>query len=152
MSLHECSLCKDPLHEADGHNECVACLGVSHEEAALTEASCSHCDNMNLAHLRSRITFFHGGSPLRFVLPTPFSLNRKQQQHRWPIFSGSSDVVSAQHPYTSVSPQHFMSLVCYASEDQWPPSDASGLVSFCASEEEVVVDDSMSLMASDADE
>ncbi len=35
MSLRECSSCRDPLHDADGHDECVACLGIAHAEAAL---------------------------------------------------------------------------------------------------------------------
>ncbi len=51
-----------PLHETDGHSECVTCLGSTHAEAVLTEASCSHCESTSLYHLHSRIAFL-GGSP-----------------------------------------------------------------------------------------
>ncbi len=42
--------------------------------------------------------------------------------------------------------------VCFAREDQRPSSAASGLVSFGTPEEEIAIDDSMSLTASDAEE
>ncbi len=45
-----------------------------------------------------------------------------------------------------------MSPVCFTREDQRPSLDLSGLVSIGASEEEIAIDDSMSLTASDADE
>lgn len=36
MSHRECSSCKDPLLDSDGHSEPVACLGSAHAEAAPT--------------------------------------------------------------------------------------------------------------------
>lgn len=54
MSRCECGSCREPLHDAEGHSECVACLG-----AALTETTYSHCESMTLVLLCSRITFFH---------------------------------------------------------------------------------------------
>ncbi len=40
MSHRECSSCKDPLLDSDGHSESIACLGSTHAEAALTVSSC----------------------------------------------------------------------------------------------------------------
>ncbi|KAF4118984.1 hypothetical protein G5714_001035 [Onychostoma macrolepis] len=58
-----------------------------------------------------------------------------------------SGAASAQRPRTLLSPQRITPPVCFTCEDQRPLLDASGLVSFGTSEEET-----MSLMASDADE
>ncbi len=66
--------------------------------------------------------------------------------------SGSCDVTLAQHLHTLLSPQRLIPPVCFTREDQCPLSAVSGLVSFCASEEEVAIDDSMSLTASDGEE
>ncbi|XP_051773002.1 proline-rich protein 36-like [Ctenopharyngodon idella] len=42
------------LVPADGHNRCIACLGVQH---AFVDSSCSHCENMTIAVLTSRLSF-----------------------------------------------------------------------------------------------
>ncbi len=147
MSLRECSACNDPLQDTDGHSECVACL-----VATLTATSCSHCENMSLSLLHSCIAFFHEGGPLRPALPFPFSPKRKKQWSSGPHPSGLSEITSDQRPCTSLSLQRLSLPVCFTREDQRPSSAANGLVSFGASEEEVIVDDSMSLTASDAEE
>ncbi len=115
-------------------------------------ALCPHCEDINLARLRSRIAFFHEGSPPHSIPPTPLSPRRKKQRNSEAPLSGTSEVSSAQHPHTSLSPQRLMSLMCFTREDQRTSLDTSGLVSFGASEEEIAVDDSMSLTASDTDE
>ncbi len=90
------------------------------------------------------------------VLPTPFLrllfLPGERSSGTVRLLSGTSEVSSAQHPRTSLSPQRLMSLMCFTREDQRTSLDTSGLVSFGASEEEIAVDDSMSLTASDTDE
>lgn len=65
--------------------------------------------------------------------------------------SGLSNVTSAQPPHASLALQLFSLPVCFTHEDQCPSSTASGLVSYGASEKGVVVDDSMSLTAYDAE-
>ncbi|ROL08881.1 hypothetical protein DPX16_5217 [Anabarilius grahami] len=55
MSCHRCGSCRAPLHASAEHSECVACLGRAHTETALTEAGVSHCENMSLTSLRSRV-------------------------------------------------------------------------------------------------
>ncbi len=52
-----------------------------------------------------------------------------------------------------ISPySHFIRTFSFTRKEQHPSLDASGMVSFCASEEETAVNKIMSLMASDADE
>ncbi|KAI2644810.1 hypothetical protein H4Q32_024702 [Labeo rohita] len=58
MPRRFCHSCKASLHAADGHSECVSCLGKSHAEATLKETECPHCKDMSLASLRSRIASF----------------------------------------------------------------------------------------------
>ncbi|KAF4105482.1 hypothetical protein G5714_013144 [Onychostoma macrolepis] len=53
----------------DSHGECVSCLGESHAEAVLTETQCSHCENMSLASLCSRIAFFSESDSVPHTVP-----------------------------------------------------------------------------------
>ncbi|KAF4104449.1 hypothetical protein G5714_015436 [Onychostoma macrolepis] len=149
MSLRECSSCKGPLHESEGHDECIACLGVAHAEGALAGASCPYCEDINLGRLCSWIAFFHEGDLPRSIPPSP---RRKKQRNSGSSLSGMSGAASAQRLHTPLSPQQLTPPVCFTSEDQRPSLDASGLVSFGASEEEIAVDETVSLTASDADE
>ncbi|ROL50005.1 hypothetical protein DPX16_0376 [Anabarilius grahami] len=55
MPRHSCGTCRAPLHDSDGHSECVACLGKSHADGALAGASCPHCECMSPGSLRSRV-------------------------------------------------------------------------------------------------
>ncbi len=139
--------CFNPLHESDGHYECVTCLGVAHTEAALAGASCPHCEDMSLARLRSRIAFFHEGDPPRSVLPSPL---RKKQKNTGGSLSGMSGAATGQRPRTPLSLQRLTLPVCFTCMDQRPSLDASGLVSFGTSEEEIAVDETVSLMTFNA--
>ncbi|KAL0164048.1 hypothetical protein M9458_039801, partial [Cirrhinus mrigala] len=65
-----CRSCKASLHAADGHGECVSCLGKSHTEATLNETECPHCEDMSLASLRSRIAFFSERDSAPCALPS----------------------------------------------------------------------------------
>ncbi len=64
-----CGLCRSPLHDDDSHSECVCCLGKSHADAVLIESDCSHCDNISLTSLRSRIAFFSESNFAPHTLP-----------------------------------------------------------------------------------
>ncbi|XP_051759449.1 uncharacterized protein LOC127517607 [Ctenopharyngodon idella] len=58
MSFRLCVTgCGRSLVPPDGHNHCITCLGVQHTEAAFVDSSCSHCGNMTIAVLRSRLSF-----------------------------------------------------------------------------------------------
>ncbi|XP_073766548.1 uncharacterized protein [Danio rerio] len=58
MALRLCvSGCGGFLAPDDGHDHCIACLGVQHVNAVLAGGSCRHCDAMTVAQLRSRLTF-----------------------------------------------------------------------------------------------
>ncbi len=59
---------------------------------------------------------------------------------------------AAQRLRAPFSPLRLVTPVCFPREDQCPSSAASGLVSFGTSEEEIAIDDSISLTASDAEE
>ncbi len=122
--------------------------GKANAEAAHTETSCSHCESMSLACLHLQIAFFSEGSPPCSALTFPFSPKRKKQRTSGALTSGSSDVMLAQLPRTPLSPHLLVSPVCFTQEDQHPSLASSGVVSFCISEEEIAVDDSMSFSPS----
>ncbi|XP_048036007.1 sialoadhesin-like [Megalobrama amblycephala] len=95
-----------PLQDNDGHDECIGCLGKPHAEAALTDASCPHCECMSLASLRSRVAFFAGGSPAARALLSPSRREpaRKRQRGRATQRPELSELTSAQPPRASPSP------------------------------------------------
>ncbi len=148
MPRRYCGACRD-----DGHHECVSCLGKSHAESALTETECSHCENMSLASLRSRIAFFSESDSAPHALPFSSSqdLVRKKKRGRGLQRSDASELTSAQVPRTSLSPHREDSPVLFTQPDQRPSASASDLVLFGGSDNELL-DDSMSLAASDAEE
>lgn len=142
------------LRDTDGYGECVACVDSVYAEAAITGTECSHCESMSLRLLRSHFALFHKGGPPQSALtflPSQKPRRKKQWGNRTQQ-SGLSDHMAAQLLCALLSLQCLDSLVYFTHEDQCPSSAASGLISLCGFEKEVVPDDSMSLMASDAEE
>ncbi|XDV39976.1 hypothetical protein PO909_009143 [Leuciscus waleckii] len=65
------------VHPPDGHERCLACLGFNHAQAALVDESCSHCGNMPIVMLRSRLNDLHGGR-VPSVTPQFISSSRRE--------------------------------------------------------------------------
>ncbi len=154
LMLHRyCGSCRYPLHADDGHSECVSCLGKSHADAALAGSDCSHCESISLASLRTRIAFFSESDPAPRALPFSSSQGpvRKKQRGRGSQRPVESELTPAQIPHASLSPHREMSPVLFIQPDQRPSASVSDLVSFGGSDDELA-DDSMSLVASDAEE
>ncbi len=139
MPRRYCGSCRSPLHADDGHSKCVFCLGKSHADAALAGSDCSHCENISLASLRSRIAFFSEHDPTPRALPFSSSQGpvRKKQRGR-----------GSQRRRASLSPHREVSPVLFSQPDQRPSASSSDLVSFGGSDDELA-DDSMSLASSD---
>ncbi len=137
MPRRYCGSCRSPLHADDGHSECVSSLGKSHADAALAGSDCSHCESISLASLRTHIAFFSESDSAPRALPFSSSQGpvRKKQRGR-----GSQCPVERE-----------MSPVLFIQPDQRPSASVSDLVSFGGSDDELA-DDSMSLVASDAEE
>ncbi len=153
MPRRYCETCRSRLHADDGHSECVSCLGKSHADAALACYDCSHCENISLASLRSRIAFFLESDPALHNLPFSSSQGpvRKKQRGRGCQREAESELTPTQNPRASLSPHREVSPVLFSQPDQRPSASASDLVSFGGSDKELA-DDSMSLAASDAEE
>ncbi len=81
MPRRNCCLCRASLHAADGHCECVSCLGAVHAETALTEMECPHCKDMSLSSLRSQRAFFLESNSTPRV-PHSFPLERLKSSGR----------------------------------------------------------------------
>ncbi len=153
MPRRYCGSCRSPLHADDGHSECVSCLGKSHADAALAGSDCSHCESISLASLRSQIAFFSESDPAPRALPFSSSQGpvRKKQRGRGSQRPVESELTPAQIPRASLSPHREVSPVLFSQPDQRPSASVSDLVSFGGSDDELA-DDSMSLVASDAEE
>ncbi len=153
MPRRYCGSCRSPLHADDGHSECVSCLGKSHADAALTGSDCSHCESISLASLRTCIAFFSESDPAPRALPFSSSQGpvRKKQRGRGSQCPVESELTPAQIPHASLSPHREISPVLFSQPDQRPSASVSDLVSFGGSDDELA-DDSMSLVASDAEE
>ncbi len=153
MPRRYCGSCRSPLHADDGHSECVSCLGKSHADAALAGSDCSHCESISLTSLRSRIAFFSESDPAPRALPFSSSQGpvRKKQRGRGSQRPVESELTPAQIPRASLSPHREVSPVLFSQPDQRPSASVSDLVSFGGSDDELA-DDSMSLVASDAEE
>ncbi len=153
MPRRYCGSCRSPLHADDSHSECVSCLGKSHADAALAGSDCSHCESISLASLRSRIAFFSESDPAPRALLFSSSQGpvRKKQQGRGSQRPVESELTPAQIPCASLSPHREVSPVLFSQPDQRPSASVSDLVSFGGSDDELA-DDSMSLVASDAEE
>ncbi len=74
MSYHPCiSGCGRFLAPEDGHNRCLACLGIQHTEEAFVDGSCSSCGDMTISELRNRLRYVrHGGVPLPLLRSSVF--------------------------------------------------------------------------------
>ncbi len=131
----------------------VSCLGKSHADAALAGSDCSHCESISLASLRTCIAFFSESDPAPRALPFSSSQGpvRKKQRGRGSQRPVESEHTPAQIPRASLSPHREMSPVLFSQPDQRPSASMSDLVSFGGSDDELA-DDSMSLVASDAEE
>ncbi len=153
MPRRYCGSCRSPLHADDGHSECISCLGKSHADAALVGSDCSHCESISLASLRTRIVFFSESDPAPHALPFSSSQGpvRKKQWGRGSQRPVESERTPAQILRASLSPHREMSPVLFSQPDQRPSASVSDLVSFGGSDDELA-DDSMSLVASDAEE
>ncbi len=153
MPRRYCGSCRSPLHADDGHSECVSCLGKSHADAALAGSDCSHCESISLASLRSRIAFFSDSDPAPRALPFSSSQGpvRKKQRGRGSQRPVESELTPAQIPRALLSPHREVSPVLFSQPDQRPSASVRDLVSFGGSDDELA-DDSMSLVASDAEE
>ncbi len=153
MPRRYCGSCRGDLHADDGHSECVSCLGKAHADAALAGSDCSHCESISLAALRTRIAFFSESDPAPRALPFSSSQGpvRKKQQGRGFQRLVESELTPAQIPRASFSPHREISPVLFIQPDQRPSASVSDLVSFGGSDDELA-DDSMSLVASDAEE
>ncbi len=153
MPRRYCGSCRGDLHADDGHSECVSCLGKAHADAALAGSDCSHCESISLASLRTRIAFFSESDPAPRALPFSSSQGpvRKKQRGRGFQRLVESELTPAQIPRASFSPHRELSPVLFIQPDQCPSASVSDLVSFGGSDDELA-DDSMSLVASDAEE
>ncbi len=153
MPRRYCGSCRGDLHANDGHSECVSCLGKAHADAALAGSDCSHCESISLASLRTRIAFFSESDPAPRALPFSSSQGpvRKKQRGRGFQRLVESELTPAQIPRASFSPHRELSPVLFIQPDQRPSASVSDLVSFGGSDDELA-DDSMSLVASDAEE
>ncbi len=152
MPRRYCGSCRGDLHADDGHSECVSCLGKAHADAALAGSDCTHCESISLASLRTRIAFFSESDPAPRALPFSSSQGpvRKKQRGRGSRLV-ESELTPAQIPRASFSPHRELSPVLFIQPDQRPSASVSDLVSFGGSDDELA-DDSMSLVASDAEE
>ncbi len=49
--------CGRYLAPGDGHDCCLLCLGIKHAEVAFVDESCSHCGEMTVTELQTRLRF-----------------------------------------------------------------------------------------------
>ncbi|XDV41138.1 hypothetical protein PO909_010054 [Leuciscus waleckii] len=84
MPCPDCVTCRVPLHLTDEHHECVSCLDRNHAETAITQGSCSHCENKALSSLRSRLAFFLESDPAPSTLPFPTSQEPRRKKCQGP--------------------------------------------------------------------
>ncbi len=73
MTFYLCvSGCGRYLAPRDGHERCIACLGLAHAEAAFVDESCTHCGKMTISELRSRLQLLQrGGVPVPLPRSNP---------------------------------------------------------------------------------
>ncbi len=66
MMTSYCRICAGPIENPpDGHDHCIACLGLAHAEAALEESDCAQCADLPLRVLRTRRNVARGLSGVR---------------------------------------------------------------------------------------
>ncbi len=107
MTFYLCvSGCGRYLEPGDGHERCIACLGLVHAEAAFVDESCTHCGKMTISELRSRLQLLQRGG-------VPVPLPRSNPPQRVAASGGTGDLritVSAlpsgnQPPRNTCTPQ-----------------------------------------------
>lgn len=135
---------------SDEHSESVACLGKAHAEA---KTSCSHCESLSLTSLCVQIAFFSESGPAPHAIPFSFSQEpwRKKQWSQKVELTCASELVPAQIPCASASPQREDFPVLFSNADQHRSSGVSCLVSFGGSEEDFP-DNNMLLAACNVEE
>ncbi len=110
MTFYLCvSGCGRYLAPRDGHERCIACLGLAHTEAAFVDESCTHCGKMTISELRSRLQLLQRGA-------VPVPLPRSNPPQRVAASGDTGDLritVSAfpsgnqppRNPHSSCTPQ-----------------------------------------------
>ncbi len=110
MTFYLCvSGCGRYLAPRDGHERCIACLGLAHAEAAFVDESCTHCGKMTISELRSRLQLLQRGG-------VPVPLPRSNPPQRVAVSGDTGDLritVSAfpsgnqppRNPHSSCTPQ-----------------------------------------------
>ncbi len=89
MPFRPCvSACGRYLAPGDGHDRCISCLGIEHDEAAFVDESCPHCGGMTVAGLRTRLRFLQrGGVPVPLprsrVPPGTLTVGLPALRYRW---------------------------------------------------------------------
>ncbi len=75
MSFSSCAIrCGRYLAPGDGHDYCLTCLGLAHAEVALLYGSCSHCGNIIISVLSSRLQYLEEtGAPSYISQSSSFS-------------------------------------------------------------------------------
>ncbi len=116
----------------------------------LSVADCSHCESFSLASLPSRIAFFPESDSAPRALPFSSSQGPVRKKLRGRGFEQpvTRELASAQCPHASLSQREHS--VLFTQLDQYPSAAASDVISFGVSDNEL--DDSLSLVASDAEE
>ncbi len=107
MTFNLCdSGCGRYLAPRDGHERCIACLGLAHAEAAFVDESCTHCGMMTISELRSRLQLLQRGG-------VPVPLPRSNSHQRVAASGDLRITVSAfpsgnqppRNPHSSCTPQ-----------------------------------------------
>ncbi len=152
MPRRYCGSCRSPLHADDGHSECVSCWGNPMQmprSLALIVLMREH--QSRLSALADRFLFRERPRPSRPSVSSSQGPVRKKQRGRGSQRPVESELTPAQIPRASLSPHREVSPVLFSQPDQRPSASVSDLVSFGGSDDELA-DDSMSLVASDAEE
>ncbi len=110
MTFYLCaSGCGCYLAPGDGHERCVACLGLAHAEAAFVDESCTHCGKMTISELRSRLqSLQRGGVPVplpRSNPPQRVAANGGTGELRITVSALPSGNEPPKNPHSSCTPQ-----------------------------------------------
>ncbi len=81
MSFRPCATgCGRYLAPGDGHDYCLTCLGLAHAEVALMDGTCSHCGNMTISVLRSRLQYLEETGAPSYIPRSSFSSGPAQKK------------------------------------------------------------------------
>ncbi len=100
---------------------------------------CSHCESFSLASLRSWIAFFSESNSAPHALPFSSYKGpvRKKQRSRGFQQPVRSELMPAQCPHASPSPQREHSPVLFTQHNQRPSAAASDMILFGVSDNEL---------------